>query len=135
MTEQGVILSELAIIAWSESEASGIDPALGIANCLKNRIEAGWFGGDWIELFQNLANSSANSASLARQYPDFRDLAIVKQYMPKIEQIFQGSGQDLTFGAKYWCKLSTASANFVETVVRSANHKRTAQIGDFSFYS
>jgi hypothetical protein len=135
MTEGGVILGELAIISWSEAEASGVDPALGIAHCLRNRIEAGWYGGDWFELFQNLANSSANEILLARRYPDFRDLAIVKWYMPKVEQVFQGTLPDMTFGAKYWGKLGTARQWFVESIVRSSDHKRTAQIGEFSFYS
>lgn len=145
MTVQDVIRVELAMLAWREARHyGGINNMLAVAFVVKNRVDAGWLGGDWMQIIANHEQWSARLVTAPAlqgetqmaPVPDFHD-PDVRDLIVEVDGIFDGTAEDtFTDGALYYCELDRVERPwFLQNVVRRPDaHARVATVGPVSFF-
>lgn len=114
--------------------AGGIDNMIGVAHVLRNRVEAGWYGGDWMTALEEASISRGSMpANLSRL--DLRK-SEVKQFLQQIDDVYHGSDEDTTNGALYYAEPHNITSDwFLHNIARDpANHPLRATIGLTSFF-
>lgn len=137
MTSDDYIKSKLADLCWQEGhEYGGINNMLAIGFMMRNRVHAGWLGGDWLaciaEYYINAEGEKRPSSTPNLRDPMFREL------LAKIDGVYEASAADkMTQGALYCADLNKISRQwFVDNIVRKPEeHKRIAQVGPVYFFT
>lgn len=156
MTGADFLTAELARISWLEGGMDGVSGAKAVAFCVRNRVRAGWHGGDWSQVLSNHKSWSADTEPLRSFIPDPRqpDFRILLQ---DITNIFTGQAEDnitiaqdsmtnyLKIGnlsaapppALYFCRLNEISNDWflTEIVRKTDSHKRIATVGTLTFFT
>jgi hypothetical protein len=116
-------------------DQGGVDNMLAIAFVLRNRVAAGWFGGDWMAVLETADNCRGTEKSLARGL-NLREGSI-KQFLQQVDDIYSGAAADeLTEGALFYAELHHITRpEFVEDIVRNPeSHPRVATVGLVAFF-
>ena len=129
------ITAQLAELAIQEgARHGGLHNMVAVAMVMKNRAEAGWYGGDWMEL---LRNHQARAGTLYEQLPiNLRDTS-VRQFLQRIDDIFDGSEDfDLTDGALFYCELNQVDGDWFKQNVLTdrEEHPLCATVGPVAFF-
>lgn len=135
MNADSFIKARLADYVLDECWKQGdVEEMSAIALVVRNRVEAGWHGGDWLAVLEDAP---------ARRYRDFpraRALDLrewsVKQFFGRVDDIYSGDFADEhTAGALYYGQMhAITNPWFLDNIARnSTNHPRIAQIGLLSF--
>ena len=141
MTPETFVKAQLARLAHNEAAHLGPNGMAAIACIIRNRVRAGWFGGDW---FQNIDHAYEKAAY--RLEPS-RELVVTSRefrgLLGDVEDIYNGTYQDtLTLGLAdagkpvpaglYYMdpvNAEQASPWFLENIVRQPDrHPRIAQV-------
>ena len=136
MTAEDFEQSMAALFAWREENDNCANAMLGILYVLRNRVEAGWHHGSWIE---NIAHAEEHhpGQKTVDAYPDVRDPAFL-QVLQLVDEVYDGRRKDnLTGGALYWArpmKVDPKSWFATEIMNDPAKHPRTGSIGGTMFY-
>ena len=151
MTGVDFIAAQLALRAWQDGYQEGINGMLGVAFTIRNRVRAGWYGGDWIQVLSHHQEWSATSA-LPDPYllPDLRIYSI-SGFLQEISGVVTGQRDDditikrdslATFKpgalplALYYGHLDKIDREwFLENISRSPEHKRVSNQGTLTFWS
>ena len=136
MTPETFIKAQIAAFAFQEAAALGsVEPMLAVACVLRNRIKAGWYGGDWVEGL----NCAGDVGALEPKAP--APLAITSQPFRKllvaVEDIYAGTYADeLTSGGLYYMNSlydtqgSRLRGWFKDQILtQGQRHRRIAQVG------
>lgn len=136
MIAETFIKAELARVAYQEAHHyGGVDSMLAIVYVMKNRVDAGWFGGEWMDVLQRHYEASAYEAT-EMQPINVRDLQF-RILLQKIDGVYDGSEPDhLTDGALFYCELTEVTREwFVKNVLqRRESHPRCASVGPLTFF-
>lgn len=136
--------------SWQEAHEEGLNGMCAVAFAIRNRVRAGWFGGNWIEVLSNLDKSSSKLELPITAIPDTRPYAMM-QFMQIVDNIFSGSQEDnitikqggdvQSMGLKvpvalYWARLDqVTNPFFLENIIRKPEqHPRIAQCGQLFFF-
>src|SRR5271157_4899587 len=99
MTGEEFIKGLLCLVAERERE-NGVNGTLGIMFMIRNRVNAGWCGGDWGKVIE------ATAPGLTVHYPDVRDPSF-QRVLQEVDGIYDGTTADtLTNGAQYCANIS-----------------------------
>ena len=150
------LTAELARISYLEGISEGVSGAKAISFCIRNRVRAGFYGGNWAEVLSHHKEWSANLDPLPSTIPDPRqpDFRILLQ---DISGIFSGQAEDTITIAQdsmanymkignlsvaappslYFCRLNEITNPFFlnEIVRKPDSHKRIATVGTLTFFS
>jgi hypothetical protein len=135
-------------LAYLDAFSEGLNGMLGVCFVLRNRVNAGWWGGDWIQVLSHHRDYSAKTAPYPDTLPDPRIYSI-QCLLQEVTGIFSGSREDditkptsPTFKpsvyqpALYYAKLNEISNPwFLENISRNPDHGRIAQVGGLTFFS
>lgn len=113
----------------------GVDNMFAVAFVLRNRMEAGWQGSDWMRVIEHAPTIAACSYGKAEGI-DLRD-STLKQFLNAIDDVYSGNKPDnLTNGALFYAELHNLTNEwFRENVVRKPeNHPRVATVGLTAFF-
>jgi hypothetical protein len=94
VTGSDFIKAQLALTAFRDGSHESINGCLAVAFCIRNRVRAGWQGGDWLKV---LAHHSEYAASATPPNP--YDLPDPRNYtfgllLQEVDGIFSGSRED-----------------------------------------
>lgn len=143
MTPSDYLVSALATVMFNEPKE---DSLLGFTACglvIRNRVLAGWHGGNWLTLLNKHDTFSANPPATPRIYVfgDPNHDTIFRRCLGVAENIFAGRERDLCEGAKWYGRLDNCSDWFKENIVQPRNpetglqdHAFIAKIGAQSFF-
>lgn len=141
MTVQDFIKGQLAWLAWMEAHhLGGVQNMIAVAFVVKNRVRAGWHGGDWAAVMNAHYQYSANpQVALIELHslPDCRDRDFIA-LLQNIDGILSGSLQDTyTAGGLYYCELNNVTRDwFKENVLaHPEQHPRVATVATVTFFS
>lgn len=134
MTADQFVKAQIAAFAWNEAgHCGGIDSMLAVCYVLRNRVRAGWFGGDWMSVL----NGTEQSSAFELGQPKKMDIGseVFRRLLMQIDDIYQGVAIDnLTYEGLYY--IETLSRGrfprdwFLRNIVSNfANHPRIAQVG------
>jgi spore germination cell wall hydrolase CwlJ-like protein len=130
--------SLLAILMWREDSSDGLQGMTAVGLVVRNRVLAGWNGGDWCQVME--AHNQFSSMVIVGdpntiRWPDPRDPKF-QAVLRKADSIFDGSEFDITGGAKYYANLSTANSTwFSINIIQSADHPRVGTVGQHTFFA
>ena len=142
MTGETFIKAQLAYFAQQQvGHMGGRDAMLAVLCILRNRVKAGWYGGDWI---QNL-NHAEERGSLEPIAPLPIDLTspAFRRLLVDVEDVYQGQYKDeLTRGGLYFLDSIFESHGrqvrpwFTDNILRQSHrHHRVAQVGMLWIFS
>lgn len=155
MNVAAFVTDQLALFAFREGQrlSPGMREAkLGIANVIRNRLDAGWEGGDWLKIIHNAPVHAANNI----EEMDFRSYVDIwsqdfRWLHDRCEQIYEGRLEDeitasadpkKAFGsghsqrALFYGSLQSLTRQwFIEKIVSCpAEHPRLADAGTVTFF-
>ena len=157
MTGADFLAAELARIAYIDGHEEGLKGMLGVAFTIRNRVNAGWDGGDWQKVISSSVTSyRASLKPFTFDVPDPRNFTF-QSLLQEITGIFHGfRDDDVTvlkepFGAAptigvgiqrqqvalfYGRFEDLSNPWFVETISRNVEqHRLIAQVGLMGFWS
>ncbi len=141
MTADEFIKGIAALLAWREEELNGVNGMLSVLFVVRNRVKAGWNGGDWgkiIEGHNQFSSMTVLGDKRTVAYPDVREPSF-QRVLQEIDAIYSGETADtLTNGALYYYNRGpgvTPGGWFERTIL--ANPKRfprTATVGSTIYF-
>lgn len=140
MTTDTFVKAQLAMFAYTEANHTGsLDALRAVCFIVRNRVRAGWSGGDWNRVINFAPRHAAHD--LARFTADGPSLEsdIFRRLLLEIDEIYQGTAADnLTEQGLYYCDVTGRAVRdwFAKNIVREpANHPRVAQVGMIHIFS
>lgn len=131
LSSEDFVKGQLACLLWRFRKLESINGMAAIGCVLRNRVLAGWHGGDWLLV---LKDEIEKSGFTGVEFPDFRDPVFIRLIW-KIESIFDGTVEDNANDAKFWCHLPTATEEFKKTILQHPEeHPRLANVGSLYFF-
>ena len=135
MNAETYIKARLADHAIKEgSRHGGVNNMVAIAFLMKNRVDAGWYGGDWLAV---LDQAPLRAGTI---YPPFHQVNLrdpnVRALLHRIDDIYDGSEIDeMTSEALYYCELRRVGEGWFKDNILSDReaHPQVAQVGPVSF--
>jgi hypothetical protein len=149
MQGSSFIAAELARLAWLDAHEEGLLGMLGVCFTIRNRVRAGWFSGNWVEVLSNHRTYSAKTEPYPDTVPDPRVYAF-QCLLQDIDAIFSGQRvDDVTIPANpsfaiqaykpalYYGRLDQITNPwFLENIARQPEiHPRVAQVGMMYFFA
>jgi hypothetical protein len=136
MTPDVFIKGQLAALAIREGALhGGVNNIVAVAMVMRNRANAGWYGGEWMEILQN-ATERAGTRSYASGAINLRDPS-VRQFLQRIDDIYDGSEDvDLSAGALFYCELHRVDGEwFKQNILKNReDHPMVATVGPVTFF-
>jgi hypothetical protein len=152
MKDTAFITSMLALQCWRDGKDEGFDAMMGIAFTIRNRVRAGWYGGNWLDILAHHQEWSATTATPSIELPDPRINSFMK-LLQQIDGVFNGMVDDnitikqdgvsnlIITGpppvALYYGRMDKIDNPwFLENISRKGElHPRIAQVGLISFFA
>lgn len=151
MVPSDYLVCSLATLMFNEPKE---DSLLGFTACglvVRNRVLAGWEGGNWLRLISKHDSYSASafakaSADLSAPlrvlvFGDPHHDSIFRRCLGVAENIYAGREKDITEGALWYGRLDACSEGFKENIVRPTNlvtglqeHAMVSKIGLQMFF-
>lgn len=106
---------------------------LAVMLVVRNRVHAGWMGGDWLQVLSAHQLYSANACMDLTGYPDLRKM---RDILTAVDEVYDGFAQDFTEGALYYAELDNVDSEwFAETILKQqVDHPRVAKVGPIDFF-
>lgn len=155
MDNRAFVSGQISLFAWHEGKrlAPGSRNAmLGIAHVIGNRVEGGWYNGDWLKILEEAPVHSASNRDEMQDssLPDIWDKDF-RWLHDRVEQIYDRTLTDtitrsagtLEVGGKeqprpgfYYANLNNMTREwFVKTIAKDPdNHPRTAECMPLVFF-
>lgn len=136
MTPGDYVKSQLATLMWNEDHADLLLGMTAAGLVVRNRVQGGWEGGDWLKLIETFDRYSASPPAqprvlkLGNPYKD----DLFRRVLGIAESIYDGREKDITYGALWYGRLDRCSDDFKTKIVRSPAHERIATIGLKQFF-
>jgi hypothetical protein len=156
MTGNEFLAANLATVAYREGFSEGLNGLLGIAFCLRYRVQAGWFGGKWADVLDHHAEVSWRDPAkepFTFFVPDVTKYSF-QLFLQEVLGIISGSRQDSVLVAQdsirnyitvglpprpplYYGRLDQiANPWFEQNICGHQNeHPLVAQVGSLSFFA
>ena len=135
MNNETFIKAQLAALAIQEgARHGGVHNMVAVAFVMRNRVDAGWYGGEWMDVIERAGDRVGTFYPL--QPINLRDSS-VKAFLQRVDDIYDGSEEDeMTAGALFYCELHRVDREwFKQNVLKDrAEHPMTGSVGQVSFF-
>lgn len=137
MTTDTFVKAQLAGFAYTEANHTGsLDAMRAVCFIVRNRVRAGWAGGDWNRVINHAPVHAAHEAQ--SEGPSLES-EIFRRLLLQIDEIYQGTAEDnLTEKGMYYCDVTGRAVRdwFAQNIVRDpGHHPRVAQVGMIHIFS
>lgn len=129
----------LALLMWREDSGDGLQGMAAVGLVVRNRVVAGWSGGDWLAVMDG--HNQFSSISVLGdpgtvRYPDSRDPRFLNVLI-KATNIYEGTEPDTTGGALYYANLVTMNSQWFKTAIlgNPEQHRRIGTVGAQTFFA
>lgn len=142
MRAEEFIKSQVVLLAAREAaHHGGTDNMVAMMFVLRNRVHAGWHGGDWLKCMESWTATGGNMgsiASLAREHemPDLREPEM-RDILAAVDDIWTGHTLDhMTDGGLYYCELAQPITSWFQKNIldQPEAHPRVASVGPVDFF-
>lgn len=153
MTTDTFVKAQLALLCWRNARTMSVGPSFAMLQCMafveRNRVRAGWHGGDWMQVIANDATYSAYESApqglpsprqgelgMEIDFPDMRN-DIWQRFLWEVDRVFDGTaGDPVTEGALWWAEADRINRPwFLDKIARQPEqHPRVAQCGPITLY-
>lgn len=142
MTYENYVKARLMDFVIGEAYASGgVEPMLAVAQVLKNRVDAGWSGGDWVRVIESAPEYRGTVQPDLKTHIDPRD-GNFRELMRRIDDVYYGTAEDdnvnnHTGKSLYYAELHNINRDWFSDRILSDldSHKRIASVGQLTFFT
>jgi hypothetical protein len=141
MTAEAFTRAQIALAAWRNAPTKDLQTLKLMGLIFRNRVRAGWMGGDWLRV---IAADPIYSAYLpeapgeaAPEFPDLADPSF-SRFLWEADKIYEGTAEDkITGGGLWWCELNKVNREwFLENICRRPEqHPRVAQSASITLFA
>jgi hypothetical protein len=141
------VKAQFALTAWRDGGHEGISGMLATAFCIRNRVRAGFYNGDWLRVLSHHQDYAATDRTYSLELPDPRNYAF-GLLLQEIDGIFAGTREDditipphsmarQTPVVLYYGNLADPNLRpwFLNICRDHENHQRVATVGTLTFFS
>lgn len=145
MTFENFVKARLVDFVMNESQGDpSLNCQLAIAQCLSNRVNAGWCGGDWLAVIDGAPDVTGTvypeRAPVNTREPSFREL------LRRIDDVYYGAAESLisvesidgdeTIHPLYYCVGNNVNREWFKEHILSEPeaHRMVAQVGSLFFF-
>jgi hypothetical protein len=140
------VKSLLALRAYRDAASEGLTGMLAVCFVYRNRVNAGWWDGSWVEVLKHHKDVSAYESQNETDIPDPRNYAF-QCLLQEIDGIFNGTREDDISTPKtsilavklkpfYFANLDQIDREwFLTEISRNPEHKRMSQVGGLTLFS
>jgi hypothetical protein len=141
MTYENYIKAQLVRFAVDEAyHMGGVEPVLAVAQTIKNRVDAGWCGGDWLKVLETAYDYVGTLHNSPRV--DTRDLTF-RRILQSIDDLYHGIADDSNVNndqdqkALYYAELHNINRPWFQKNILNDrdNHPMIAKVGQFNFFA
>lgn len=136
MTVRDYVIAQLATLIWNEPHDDSLQGMLAAGLVVRNRVIAGWEGGDWLRLIAAHDRYAATEPKPGK--PNLGDVnnPLFRRVLGTADSVYSGLEKDITQGALYYANLNNITRDwFRDSIVRNPDaHPRIAQIGKQQFF-
>jgi hypothetical protein len=93
VTGSEFLTAQLALKAWQDGRGEGIAGLKLVAFCIRNRVRAGFYGGDWDKVLSHHQEWSSTLELPDQNLPDPREPAF-RAFLQEVDGIFSGRVED-----------------------------------------
>jgi hypothetical protein len=141
MTFEAYVKGRLMDFVVREAYASGgVDPMLAVAQVLKNRVDAGWDGGDWLRVIEHAPEYIGTIQPTNIVHIDPRD-GNFRALLGRIDEVYYGTADDANVNnesgkALYYAELHNINRDWFQERILSdlESHPRLASVGQLTFF-
>lgn len=146
MTFENFIKARLVSFVIDETFSDpSLNAQLAVAQCLANRVNAGWFGSDWLAVIDN-APDVVGTVYAGRTPIKPRD-ATFRELLRRIDDVYYGTNEnvlasesldgDEIFHPLYYCEAHNLNRQwFKENILSDPEaHHMLAKVGSLSFFT
>lgn len=142
MTYENYIKAQLVRFSVDEAyHMGGVEPVLAVAQTIKNRVDAGWCGGDWLRVI-DAAPEYVGTIYASRPEVEPRDLTF-RRILQSIDDIYYGLADDSNVNndqeqkSLYYAELHNINRQWFKTNILSnrESHPMIAKVGQFNFFA
>lgn len=134
MTPEQFIKGQVARYAIDEAvHHGGTDNMCAVAHVLRNRIQAGWQGGDWMRVLEDAGAKTGTIVDPPQV--NLHDMG-VRIFLSRVDDIFAGREPDMVSGALYYAELHNIKREWFKRNITSQPeaHPRVATVGAVAFF-
>lgn len=141
MTFESYIKARLLDFVIGEAYASGgLEPMLAVAQVIKNRVDAGWQGSDWVRVIETAPEYRGTVQPEAHSHIDPRD-GTFRELMRRIDEVYYGTAEDDNINndsgkSLYYAELHNINREWFSEYILSdlESHPRLAVVGQLTFF-
>lgn len=141
MTFESYVKARMLDFVVVEAYASGgLEPMLAVAQVLKNRVDAGWQGGDWIRVIESAPEYRGTVQPEMHTHLDPRD-GTFRELMRRIDEVYFGTAEDDNVNnglgkSLYYAELHNINRDWFQTHILDEieDHPRLAVVGQLTFF-
>lgn len=141
MTYENYIKAQLVRFCISEGWDGSVNTPLAIAQTLKNRVDEGWGGGDWLKVLE-AAPDFVGTVRENRPQIEPKDLTF-RHVLQDIDDVYYGISfenfvnDDQGQKALYYAELHTLNRQWFKDNILSdpENHPMIAKVGQINFFA
>lgn len=139
LTQDAFNKSQLVTVGWRFGQIYGGHLAgQMVMNVIANRTRCGW--GSWLDVIERIPSYMAESELPPLKFPSVWEPNFVK-LLHAVDAAYDGSLQDLSKGALYWCDLNNIGRDwFLQKIVRAKKedgnpaHPQVANMNSLTFF-
>lgn len=145
MTFENYIKAQLVAFAVDAAfHYGGSESMFAVAQVIRNRVDAGWCGGDWLAVIDSAPEYIGTVPKSVAEF-DPRDLAF-RKVLSQIDDIYHGSADDSNVNltddtgshrALYYAELHNINRLWFKTNILNdlKNHRRLTQVDQLTFFA
>lgn len=141
MTFESYVKARMLDFVIGEAYASGgLEPMLAVAQVLKNRVDAGWQGGDWVRVIESAPEYRGTVQPDTHSHLDPRD-GTFRELMRRIDEVYYGTAEDDNVNndsgkSLYYAELHNVNRDWFQDHILSDldSHPRLAVVGQLTFF-
>ena len=141
MTYENYIKARMVDFVIGEAYVSGgLEPMLAVAQVLKNRVDAGWMGGDWVRVIERAPEYRGTVQPDVRTHLNPRE-GTFRELLRRIDDIYHGTaGDDVLRNDSgiplFYAELHNINREWFREQILSdrESHPRLASAGQLTFF-
>jgi hypothetical protein len=120
--------------------SGGVEAMLAVAQVIKNRVDAGWNGGEWLRVIEDAPERRGTEPPHVHTHLDPRD-GNFRELLRRIDDVYYGTADDTNVNNEsgkslYYAELHNITSDWFREHILSdlESHPRLASVGQLTFF-
>jgi hypothetical protein len=142
MNADAYILARLASYAIQQgARHGGVANMFCVAHVIRNRVQQGWFGGNWMQVMEAAHEVEAVDYAGDHFQVNLQSFPI-RSFLQKVDDVYEGNAEDVFSNGRgvYFCDMhadpSHISLWFIDNIIHNpGDHPRVGTVGPVTLFA